>query len=94
MPRKLYPWPELRRSLAIKSFEEVNFFGFLEGAKLRVMEALPGQTARFDLSSVGVGVRLKWRDVSATLNVAVPFEATSYTPANEVRTHFKLAYEF
>ena len=85
---------ELRRSLAMKSFEEVSFFGFLEGAKLRVTEALPGQTSRFDLSSAGVGARIKWRDVSATLNAAVPFEATSYTPANEVRTHFKLAYEF
>lgn len=85
---------ELRRSLAMKSFEEVSFFGFVEGAKLRVMEALPGQTSRFDLSSAGVGARMKWRDVSATLNAAVPFEATAYTPANEVRTHFKLAYEF
>ena len=85
---------ELRRSLAMKSFEEVSFFGFLEGAKLRVTEALPGQTSRFDLSSAGVGARIKWRDVSATLNAAVPFEATSYTSANEVRTHFKLAYEF
>lgn len=85
---------ELRRSLAMKDFEEVSFFGFLEGATLRVMEALPGQTSRFDLSSAGIGARIKWRDVSATLNAAVPFEATSYTPANEVRTHFKLAYEF
>lgn len=85
---------ELRRPLLVQGFKDVNFFGFVEGAKLRVMEALPGQAARFDLSSAGVGARLKWRDVNATLNVAVPFEATFYTPANEVRTHFKLAYEF
>lgn len=89
---------ELRRAFTTQGnaqgFEDMNFFGFIEGAKLRVMEALPGQTSRFDLSSAGVGARLKWRDVSATLNVAVPFEATLYTPANEVRTHFKLVYEF
>ena len=90
----LYGSLELRRAFTVQNFEDVNIFGFVEGAKLRVMEALPGQTARFDLSSAGVGARLKWRDVNATLNVAVPFELTSYTPANEVRTHFKLAYEF
>ena len=90
----LYSSLELRRAFMVQGFEDVNIFGFVEGAKLRVMEALPGQTSRFDLSSAGVGARLAWRDVNATLNVAVPFEATPYTPANEVRIHFRLAYEF
>ncbi|MEQ6341181.1 MAG: ShlB/FhaC/HecB family hemolysin secretion/activation protein [Gammaproteobacteria bacterium] len=90
---------ELRsRSFAKALSARVDDFyvlGFLEGAKLRVSQPLPGQLSRFDLSSAGVGARFRgWRHLNMAVDAAVPFTSTAYTTAGDVRFHFRLAYEF
>lgn len=69
--------------------------GFVEGARLRIQEPLPAQTARFTLSSAGLGLRLKaWQTLSAALDLAWPFKTTTYTRSGDAVLKFRLAYEF
>ena len=68
---------------------------FLDAASLHVQDALPGQTASFNLSSAGIGLHLKKQPhLDASLDVAVPFESAQATRAGEPRLLFRVAYEF
>ncbi len=74
---------------------ELVVLGFVDGASLHLQDALPGQKSSYNLSSGGVGLRLKTRPhLDATLDVAVPFESAQVTRAGEARVLFKVAYEF
>jgi hemolysin activation/secretion protein len=90
----------LRGSLELRSpslFKETQFnlIGFIEGAEVRIKDPLPAQTERFDLSSAGVGFRLKaLKTLNAALDIAWPFSNTANTHTGGARLKFKLAYEF
>lgn len=68
---------------------------FVDGAKLRVREALPGQEDNFVLSSAGVGLRFTaWSHWDGTLDLAWPFHDSGDIESGEERLHFRVAYEF
>lgn len=68
---------------------------FLDAARLRVREALPGQEDSFVLSSAGVGLRFTaWTHWAGTLDMAWPFHASGDIEAGDERVHFRVAYEF
>lgn len=74
---------------------EIYALAFVEGAHLRIKDPLPGQQSRIDLSSAGVGLRIKaWKSLTAGLDVGWPFKATQYTDRYDPRAHFRLGYEF
>jgi len=88
---------ELRRFLPSGggAVKEAYVFGYLEGAVAHIFDALPGQQASFNISSAGLGLRLKaWRGLRFWLDFGQAFKATQYTPKNAVRTLFRLGYEF
>lgn len=68
---------------------------FVDAARLYLVDALPGQQARFSLSSAGVGLRATApHGLSAALDLAVALEEGARTKAGDTRIHFKVAYEF
>jgi hemolysin activation/secretion protein len=78
-----------------ESVQHLYALGFLEGAELRIREPLPGQTSRFALYSAGLGLRLRMRrGLSGYLDVAWPFETTTYTASGDTVVKFRLLYEF
>lgn len=82
--RAAWKWPAQLTALA-----------FLDGAKLRVREALPEQTDSYVLSSAGAGLRFAlWSRLSGSLDLAWPFQDQGVIEAGEQRVHFRLAYEF
>ncbi|MCU0840783.1 MAG: ShlB/FhaC/HecB family hemolysin secretion/activation protein [Thiobacillaceae bacterium] len=74
---------------------DLVLYAFVEGASLRVRDALPGQTDRFDLLAAGVGLRFGgWGGVTGGVDLAHPFEDAGEVEAGEGRLHFRLGYEF
>lgn len=79
-----WKWPDRAQALA-----------FVDGAKLRVREPLPGQDSDYALSSAGVGVRFTaWSHWLGNLDVAWPFQDDGDIRSGEERLHFRMAYEF
>lgn len=75
--------------------DELIGLAFVDGAKLRVREALPGQQDSFVLSSAGVGLRFNaWSHLTGNLDLAWPFHDSGDIRAGEERLHFRMAYEF
>ena len=74
---------------------DLHFLAFMDGAKLRIRQALPGQQPLFYLSSAGLGLHLQsWRYLDLSLDIGWPFKDTSYTQSGKARTNFRMAYEF
>jgi hemolysin activation/secretion protein len=74
---------------------ELMALAFLDGASLRLLDPLPSQKSYFNLSSGGVGLRVKYSPhLDATLDLAVPFEDATFTRAWDPRLLFSLAYQF
>jgi hemolysin activation/secretion protein len=74
---------------------DLRLLAFMDGAALRVREALPGQTARFTLSGAGIGLRVQaWDDLSLAADVAWPFKDTAYTSAGHARLGFRTTVAF
>jgi hemolysin activation/secretion protein len=86
--------PSLAKYMGDK-VQDLRVLAFYEQGRLRVIDPLPGQTARFNLASAGLGVRLKgFERLTAELDIAHALRETASTPDNETRTHFRLMYEF
>jgi len=86
--------PSLHERLGAR-VDEARALAFVDAAHLRIQDPLPGQQQTFDLWSAGLGLRLRAaRALLAWLDVAWPFKATTYTPADRARLLFRLAYEF
>lgn len=70
--------------------------GFIEGARLHVSKALPGQTADFTLASAGLGLRLKSAKKGPFLmiDVAQALRDGPRTDSGDYRVHARLGYEF
>ena len=80
---------------ATSGLDQVYALAFLEGAKLKVLYALPSQKSRYLLSSAGVGLRLTgFKGMQFSLDWALPFKSLTYTQARDSRLHARLSYEF
>jgi len=83
--------------LGNKSWTKVkDFYGlwFVDAAKLWVLQSLPDQPTGYELSSSGIGMRLKTGYLNMALDAGYPFKALSTVKKGDVRVHFRLAYEF
>jgi hemolysin activation/secretion protein len=78
-----------------KRWEEFYALTFFDAADLRVRDTLPGQTDRFRLASAGFGLRVKAaKTLRVGLDVAHAFKEAPATKRGEVRTQFRVGYEF
>lgn len=77
-----------------KSMKDFYALWFIDAAKLWVLEALPDQAKGYELSSSGIGLRLKAGHTNLALDAAYPFKTVSTVKKGDVRVHFRLAYEF
>mgnify|MGYP000682875698 CR=1 FL=1 len=77
-----------------KSMREFYALWFVDAAKLWVLEALPDQAKGYELSSTGIGLRLKAGHMDIALDAGYPFKTVSTVKKGDVRVHFRLAYEF
>lgn len=74
---------------------ELRVHAFFDAAEVRIQNPLPGQQARFRLSSVGLGFRAKaLQSFAASMDLAWPLESTQRTQAGQPRLHFRVAYDF
>jgi hemolysin activation/secretion protein len=87
---------ELSRPLPARGqVRELAALAFLDGAALRLRDALPGQDESYELSSAGLGLRLRaWQDLSAALDWARVFKETDEVDAGDQRVHFSVEYSF
>lgn len=70
-------------------------YAFVEGASLRVREALPGQRSRFDLLGAGVGLRFAGRGgYRGSLDLAHAYKQAGQVQAGHDRLHFAFGYEW
>ena len=74
---------------------ELRVLGFAEAARLQYLEATALQDSRFDLSSIGLGMRFRAaRHVSGALDYAWPLEDAGGVVAGNGRVHFRLGAEW
>lgn len=79
-------WPALKR---------LQPYVFVDGAHLRVIDALPAQKDRHSLWSAGLGLLLETRQtLSLDVNLAVPLRDSPYTSARETRVQFDARLNF
>lgn len=68
---------------------------FVEGAHLTLRDPLPRQQSHFSISSAGLGLRFKdGRQIDAVLDLAFPFQSTTYTEAGHPRLQFSTTVHF
>ena len=68
---------------------------FTEGAHLRLLDALSGQTSRHTLLAAGVGMRVTSKSgVQANLEMGYPLRDGPVTKKGDARAQFRLGYEF
>jgi hemolysin activation/secretion protein len=68
---------------------------FVEGASLRLNDALAGQTSKFSLASVGVGLRLDGdKGLQFGLDLARTLKDGPSTASGDGRAHLRLGYQF
>ena len=75
--------------------DDLRALAFVDGAYLRVQDALPQQTDSYQLVSAGVGLRLRvWRTLAVTLDWGYPFRDAPFTSSGQSRVQFITAAEF
>jgi hemolysin activation/secretion protein len=86
--------PSFAKSLP-GTFIDARLHAFVDGGQTAILDALPGQDARFNLLSTGVGMRLREsHGVVAAVDVAYPFETAGLSEKGKTRVHFKASYQF
>lgn len=74
---------------------DLTLYAFVEGASLRVREALPGQQSRFDLLGAGLGLRFAGKaGYRGSLDLAQAFRDAGQVRDGDGRVHFALGYEW
>jgi hemolysin activation/secretion protein len=74
---------------------DLHVLGFAEGARLIFLEASAAQESRFNLASVGVGMRFRaWKQVSGSLDYARALHAAGGVESGDQRVHFRLGAEW
>ncbi len=73
----------------------LRLVGFLDAAKLRVRDALPGQTSRYELYGAGLGLQAALdTGFDAVLDWALPLHDVLDVEEGDGRAHFSLKYRF
>lgn len=86
--------PSLAGALA-PAINDLRILGFAEAARLQFIEASALQESRFDLASVGLGLRFRAaKHVSGALDYAWPLEDAGGVEAGDGRIHFRLGAEW
>lgn len=84
--------PKLLDSEYIQDF---RLLGFMDGARLWVLQALPGSPGGYHLASAGAGFRMRaFHRMTNELDWSYPFSAINQVGVGEQRIDFKVAYEF
>ena len=87
---------ELRTpQLFLQQFKHVDrsfLLAFVEGARLRVLEPLPGEEDLYSLASAGVGLRFKASGLTINLDGARILKDGSVTAASRYRGLFQISY--
>lgn len=74
---------------------DLRLLAFMDAAHLRVRSPLASQTANFNLTSVGVGLRFRaWNALNLRLDAGWPRKSTTYTTKGKVRVGFKASLAF
>jgi hemolysin activation/secretion protein len=74
---------------------EWRLYAFLDAGFLRLVDALPEQTSRFELASYGIGSRLQLFDhLNGSVDVGVPLIGQGTTRPHEVLTTFRVWGDF
>lgn len=69
---------------------ELRFHAFLDAATLGIHEALPGQSSRENLASMGIGSRMRWMDhYNASVDVATPLIEQAHADDGSIRITFR-----
>ncbi len=77
------------------TLNELRGLGFIEGAALRLREALPAQDDRFNLASTGLGLRARLAEyINLELDYAWPFKDQGEIDSGDGRAHFLLGVNF
>jgi hemolysin activation/secretion protein len=77
-----------------KNIDSLYGFTFVDGARLLLNDALPGQTDAITLLSAGVGLRLLAEPLTVDLDLAVALRDGSSTEEGDERLLFSLRYGF
>lgn len=73
----------------------LRLLSFIEGARLRIRDALPDQQNTVNLASVGVGAQLQlWRSVDVALDWAYLLEGNGDLERGDNRLHMGLQWKF
>lgn len=82
-------------SLQKRTGLDVRAHAFADAAVLRVKEPLPEQQTRFELWSVGFGLRVRAEQrLAAAVDFGVPMHDAQVTRRGDPRLHARVAYEF
>jgi hemolysin activation/secretion protein len=86
---------------ASEPWADLRLLAFVDGAQLRVLDPLPGQTSRYTLASAGVGLRLASRrgvmlslDYGRRLKDGLTTDTHGSVARGGGRLHFNLAFQF
>lgn len=75
--------------------QELRLLTFVEGARLWILEALPGSPSGYHLASTGAGFRMRaFNRFSNELDWSYPFVAVNNVHVGEQRIDFRVSYEF
>lgn len=75
--------------------KELYALAFADAGHARVREPLPEQTEKFDLASVGLGLRLKGlHGVSGALDYARALKTAGEIESGDSRLHFRVGYDW
>ena len=86
--------PELGRGGGAR-LSEWRVYAFGDAGWLKLRSALPQQTSRFSLASVGLGSRFRYRNhFNGSLDAGVPLIAQGQSPALDLRFTFRLWADF
>lgn len=79
----------------IEGIDQLFLLAFVDAGQVRVIDPLPAQTDSFDLSSVGIGLRLSaWKTWRVNADFGLPLLDGAYTLAHRGRFHLKASYDF
>lgn len=74
---------------------ELTMHAFVDAGVVKILDPLPEQVQRVDLSSVGAGLRLRgFEGLLAELDWAYPLVTSSRTDEGDSRFHFSVRYDF
>lgn len=75
--------------------QELRALGFVDGARLWVLDALKGSPAGYHLASAGAGLRIRaFHGLINELDWSYPLSAINQVGVGEQRVDFRMAYEF